>query len=54
MRSSSGWSTSSARTGQGWNVMVPIWAAQPTTAISVGQISSAWRPDGNWIRAVST
>ena len=33
---------------------VPIWAAQPTTAISLGQISSAWRPEGNWIRAVST
>ena len=34
-------------------MIVPIWAAQPTTATSVGQISSAWRPDGNWIRAVS-
>jgi hypothetical protein len=35
-------------------VIVPIWAAQQTTATSVGQISSAWRPEGNWIRAVST
>ena len=34
MRSSSGWSTSSPRTGHGWNVIVPICAAQPTTAIS--------------------
>ena len=52
-RSSSGWSTSSARTGQGWKVIVPICAAHPTTAISVGQISSALRPEGNSIRAVS-
>ena len=49
MRSSSGWSTSSRRTGQGWNVIVPICAAQATTAISVGQISSAFLPDGNAI-----
>ena len=46
-RSSSGWSTSSRRTGQGWNVIVPICAAHPTTATSVGQISSASRPEGN-------
>ena len=46
MRSSSGWSTSARRTGQGWKVMVPMWAAQATVAISVGQISFAVRPDG--------
>ena len=28
--------------------------AQPTTATSVGQTSSAWRPEGNWMRQVST
>ena len=54
MRSSSGWSTSPERTGHGWNVIVPICAHQATTAISVGQISSACRPEGNWIRAVFT
>ena len=31
-----------------------LMPAQATTAISVGQISSAWRPEGNWIRAVVT
>ena len=54
MRSSSGCSTSSRRTGHGWNVMVPICAAQAATAGSVGQTSSATRPDGNAICAVST
>jgi len=32
---------------------LPIWPHQATTAISVGQISSARRPDGNSMRAVS-
>ena len=35
------------RTGQGCSVTVPICAAQPTTPSSVGQISSACRPDRN-------
>jgi len=42
MRSSSGWSTSSRRTGHGWKVIVPICAAQATTAASVGHTSSAY------------
>ena len=46
MRSSSGRSTSERRTGHGWNVSVPICAHQTGTAISVGQISAAVRPDG--------
>ena len=54
MRSSSGWSTSARRTGHGWKVIVPMCAAQATTASSVGQTSSAWRPEGKSIRAVST
>ena len=37
---------SSRRTGQGWNVSVPICAAHAGTATSVGQTSSAVRPDG--------
>src|SRR5450756_1267120 len=36
IRSWSGESTSSLVTGQGWNVMVPMLAAQATTASSVG------------------
>ena len=39
----------SGRTGQGWKVSVPMCAHQTGTAISVGQISSAVRPDGNVI-----
>ncbi len=53
IRSSSGWSTSSRRTGQGWKVSVPMCAHHTGTAISVGQISSAVRPDGKVIVAVS-
>ena len=53
MRSSSGWSTSARRTGHGWKVSVPMWAHQTGTAISVGQISSAVRPDGKVISTVS-
>ena len=49
MRSSSGWSTSARRTGQGWKVSVPMCAHHTGTAISVGQISSAVRPDGKVI-----
>lgn len=52
MRSSSGWSGSSLRTGQGWKVRVPYWAAQITAATSVGHISSAVRPEGKVIVAV--
>ena len=47
-------SVSDRRTGQGWNVIVPMWPHHATTASSVGQTSSAWRPEGNSIRAVST
>ena len=47
MRSSSGWSTSSLRTGQGWKVIVPMCAAQATVATFSTQISVAVRPDGN-------
>ncbi len=54
MRSSSGCSTSPARTGQGWNVIVPSWAAQAIVAGVCGQTSSAVRPDGNAMRAVRT
>ena len=54
MRSSSGWSGRSRRTGHGWNVRVPICAAHTGTATSVGQTSSAVRPDGNVTLAVST
>ena len=54
MRSSSGWSTSWRRLGQGWNVIAPIWAAHATVAISVGHISSAVRPDGKVTVADST
>ena len=54
MRSSSGWSLSSRRHGQGWKVIAPIWAAQHTTATSVGQISAAVRPEGNVTSALST
>ncbi len=49
MRSSSGRSTSSRRTGHGWKVSVPMCAHHTGTAISVGQISSAVRPDGKVI-----
>ena len=35
-------------------MIVPIWAAQATVASSVGQTSSAWRPEGKSIRAVRT
>jgi hypothetical protein len=35
-------------------VIAPICAHHATTAISVGQISSALRPDGNSILAVCT
>ena len=45
---------SARRTGQGWKVIVPMCAHHATTAGSVGQISSAWRPEGNSMRAVST
>jgi hypothetical protein len=41
------------RTGQGWKVSVPICAHQAGTASSVGQISSAVRPDGKVMVAVS-
>ena len=54
MRSSSGWSTSSRRTGHGWKVMVPRLRHQATVASSVGATSSAVRPDGNAMCAVST
>jgi hypothetical protein len=54
IRSWSGLSSSGRRTGQGWNVRVPRLAAQATTASSVGQTSSAGRPLGNRIVAVST
>ena len=57
IRSSSGWShesdAGSRRTGHGWKVSVPMWAHQTGTAISVGQISSAVRPDGKVMVAVS-
>lgn len=52
MRSSSGWSTSSRRTGQGWKVRVPNWAAHTTAPASVGHISSALRPLGKVMCAV--
>ncbi|GAA3210078.1 hypothetical protein GCM10020256_07900 [Streptomyces thermocoprophilus] len=52
MRSSSGRSTSVRRTGQGWKVRVPYWAAQTTAASSVGHISSALRPLGKVMWAV--
>ena len=54
IRSSSGLSTSGRRTGQGWKVMVFCWAHQATVASSVGQTSSAVRPLGNAMCAVST
>ena len=54
MRSSSGCSTSPDRTGQGWKVIVPSWAAQTIVAGVCGQTSSAVRPDGKAIRAVRT
>ena len=54
MRSSSGWSTSGLRTGHGWNSIALRLAAQASTAVSVGQISSAARPLGNRIWTVST
>ncbi len=54
IRSWSGESTSSLVTGQGWNVIVPMFAAQATTASSVGATSSAVRPLGKPIVAVST
>ena len=54
MRSSSGRSTSARRTGHGWKSNVPRFAAQASTAGSVGHTSSAVRPDGNVIRAVCT
>ena len=50
MRSSSGRSTSVERTGQGWKVIAPIWAAQATAATWSGHSWSAWRPDGKWTR----
>ncbi len=34
--------------------MAPMWAAQAAVAISVMQISSAMRPDGNRMRVLST
>ncbi len=37
MRSSSGWSTSVARTGQGWKVIVPMCAAQATGDRDLGR-----------------
>ena len=54
MRSSSGRSTSVRRTGHGWKVSVPICAHQTGTAISVGQISAALRPDGKATVTLST
>jgi hypothetical protein len=54
IRSSSGWSTSSARVCHGWNVTVPRLAAQATSAGDVTHRASAERPDGNVIRAVRT
>ena len=54
IRSSSGWSTSGLRTGHGWKSNVPRLAAHASTAGSVGQTSSAVRPDGNVIFTVST
>ena len=53
IRSSSGRSTSARRTGQGWKVSVPMCAHHTGTAISVGQISSAVRPEGKVMVAVS-
>ena len=53
-RSSSGWSTSSRRTGHGWKVIVPSCAAHAMTARWFGAISSAVRPEGNVMCAVST
>ena len=53
MRSSSGWSGSARRTGQGWKSKVPRFAAQTSTACSVGQNDSAVRPLGNVTVAVS-
>lgn len=54
IRSWSGASTSARVTGHGWKVSVPRFAAQATTASSVGVTSSAVRPDGNVIVVDST
>ena len=54
MRSSSGWSTSTRRTGHGWKVIVFCCAHQATVASSVGHTSSAVRPLGKVMCAVST
>jgi hypothetical protein len=54
MRSSSGLSTASQRTGHGWKTIVPIWAAQATCARSAGHSSSAVRPLGKLIFVVLT
>ncbi|CAM5643965.1 hypothetical protein SANTM175S_05944 [Streptomyces antimycoticus] len=40
------------RTGHGWKVRLPRFAAHTTAAVSVGQISSACRPLGKEIRPV--
>ncbi len=54
IRSSSTWSVSERRTGHGWKVRQPRFAAHSTAAGSVGQISSADRPLGKAIRAVGS
>jgi hypothetical protein len=54
MRSSSGLSTCARRDGHGWKSIVARFAAHATCAISVTHSSSAWRPEGNVTRAVST
>ncbi len=54
MRSWSGDSVSAEVTGHGWKVSVPRFAAQATTASSVGHTSSADRPLGKPMRAVRT
>ena len=46
IRSSSGLSLSSARTGHGWKVMVFIWMAQMAVAISSITSCGCRRPDG--------
>ena len=54
MRIWSGDSTSDFDTGHGWNVSVPRFAHQATTATESGAISSAVRPLGKVMCAVCT
>ena len=54
MRSSSGWSTSSARTGHGFRSMQPRFTAQIRSAGSSSTARSAVRPLGKVMCAVST